>query len=311
MRLISRHARLYTQMLTARAILFGDRKKLLDFDAAEHPLALQVGGSNVEEMTECARLAEAWGYDEVNINVGCPSYRVQSGYFGACLMKEPNVVARCLEAMSRVVRIPITVKCRTGIDEQIAEETLPKFIHFLANAGCDVFIIHARKALLSGLSPVENRTIPPLNYPLVKAIKSLRPDLTIVLNGGLSRLEEAKTHLLEVDGIMMGRAIYQIPWILSEIDSEIFQDPKLPCTRENVLSAMIEYSSQKTKEGVPLKSITRHMMGLFHSEPGGRSWRRILSEEARLDNAGPEVIRKAAGIALQNQSAATKMRVTQ
>lgn len=294
LRLISRHARLYTEMVTTRAILFGDKKKLLDFNQAEHPLALQIGGSDVVEMTECARIAEDWAYDEVNINVGCPSDRVQSGRFGACLMTEPGLVAECVESMVRAVSIPITVKCRIGVDDQIPEEALPKFIDCIANSGCQVFLIHARKARLSGLSPAENRNIPPLDYSLVKQMKSLNPHLKIVLNGGIQGIAESKKHLLDVDGVMLGRAAYRIPWGLSTVDREIFKDESEEPSRENIVNGMIEYASIKIKQGVPLKSITRHMIGLFHAERGARTWRRILSEEARVAGAGPEVIRKAA-----------------
>ncbi|MDG1273655.1 MAG: tRNA dihydrouridine(20/20a) synthase DusA [Alphaproteobacteria bacterium] len=293
LRLITKHARLYTEMLTAQAILFGDRKRLLSFHTSEHPLALQIGGSDPLEMAECARIAESWGYDEVNINVGCPSDRVQAGRFGACLMKEQDLVAKCIEGMKKAVSIPITVKCRIGVDDQNPNDVLPKFISCVAGAGCDIFIIHARKAMLSGLSPADNRDIPPLDYPLVHNTKKINPDLKIILNGGLKSIDEAQEQLFKVDGVMLGRAAYQTPWILSKVDSEIFSDVTRSVSRLAIIDGMIDYIDRRMMEGVPLKSITRHMMGLFHGEPGARSWRRALSEEARLPDADSELLRKA------------------
>lgn len=293
LRLITKHARLYTEMLTAQAILFGDRKRLLSFHPSEHPLALQVGGSNPLDMAECARIAESWGYDEVNINVGCPSDRVQAGRFGACLMKEQDLVAKCIEGMKKAVSIPITIKCRIGVDEQNPNDVLPKFISCVAAAGCDIFIIHARKAMLSGLSPADNRDIPLLDYPLVHNTKMFNPDLKIILNGGLKSIDEAQEHLFKVDGVMLGRAVYQTPWILSKVDSEIFSDVTRSVSRLAIIEGMIDYIDRRMTEGVPLKSITRHMMGLFHGEPGAKSWRRTLSEEARLPDVGSELLRKA------------------
>jgi tRNA-dihydrouridine synthase A len=294
LRLITNHTRLYTEMLTTQAIMFGDREKLLNFNPLEHPLALQLGGSDPNEMAECARIAEGWGYDEVNINIGCPSDRVQAGRFGACLMKEMDLVAKCVETMRNTVSIPITIKCRIGVDEQNPDEILPHFIACIASSGCEVFIIHARKALLSGLSPSENRDIPPLQYPLVHQIKLDRPDLTIVLNGGLRSVNEGQAHLSNVDGVMLGRAAYQTPWILSKVDSDVFLDDSGSKNREEVIESMVDYIGRRMREGVPLKSITRHMMGLFHGEPGARSWRRVLSEEARLSSADANLLWKAA-----------------
>ena len=294
LRQISRHARLYTEMITTQAILRGDRARLLDFDAAEHPLALQVGGADPQSMTASARIAEDWGYDEVNINVGCPSDRVQSGRFGACLMREPDLVAECVAAMRARVSIPVTVKCRIGVDDQIPRDVLPRFVDKVADAGCEVFIVHARKAWLSGLSPAQNRDVPPLDYPLVRTLTVSRPDLTIVINGGIADLDAAAPHLAVLDGVMLGRAAYQIPWVLAEVDQRIFADDRPAPDRWEVAEAMAEYAGRRAAEGVPLKSITRHMMGLFHGLPGARSWRRVLGEEARQTDAGPDLIRRAA-----------------
>jgi tRNA-dihydrouridine synthase A len=296
LRQISRHVRLYTEMKTTQAILRGDRERLLDFDAAEHPLALQVGGVAPDGMAACARIAEDWGYDEININVGCPSDRVQSGRFGACLMCEPNLVADCVAAMRAVASIPVTVKCRIGVDDQIPAEILPRFVERVATAGCETFIVHARKAWLSGLSPAENRDVPPLDYPLVHALKAARPDLTIVINGGIASIDEAEPHLAVLDGVMLGRAAYQTPWVLAEVDRRVFGDETRDRDRWDVVEAMVEYAARRGGEGVPLKSITRHMMGLFHGLPGARSWRRVLGEEARDPDANPELIRRAASM---------------
>jgi tRNA-dihydrouridine synthase A len=293
LRQISKRARLYTEMITTPAILFGDKKRLLNFNFEEHPIALQLGGSDVFQMTECARIAEDWGYDEVNINVGCPSDRVQNGYFGACLMKEPSVIAKCVESMSRVVKIPITVKCRIGVDDQNPEDVLPDFIEKIASAGCEVFIIHARKAFLKGLNPSQNRDIPPLNYSLVEEMKERWPKLKIILNGGLKSVEEARHHLSKLDGVMLGRAAYKTPWILSTVDKLIYGEPEIQTTREHVIDTMTDYAANKKSEGIPVKSITRHMLGLFHAEPGAKAWRKILSEEARLFDAKPEIISQA------------------
>ena len=304
LRQISRRARLYTEMITTQAILRGDRARLLDFDAAEHSLALQIGGADPQDMAECARVAEDWGYDEININVGCPSDRVQSGRFGACLMREPDLVAACVATMQAKVAIPVTVKCRIGVDEQEPETVLPAFIDRLAEAGCETFIVHARKAWLKGLSPAENRDVPPLDYPLVHAVKAARPDLTIGINGGINNLDAAAAHLEVVDGVMLGRAAYQTPWVLSEVDRRIFGDDQDPPDRWAVAEAMVEYAARRGAEGVPLKSITRHMMGLFHGLPGARSWRRMLGEQARDPEARPELIRDAAALVGQIERAA-------
>jgi tRNA-dihydrouridine synthase A len=304
LRLISRHARLYTEMVTTQAILRGDRARLLDFDAAEHPLALQIGGAEPQDMAECASIAEDWGYDEVNINVGCPSDRVQSGRFGACLMREPDLMADCVAAMRARVTIPVTVKCRIGVDDQVPEEVLPTFVEKIADAGCATVIIHARKAWLSGLSPAENRDVPPLDYPLVHALKAARPDLTIVINGGIADLDAAEPHLDGVDGVMIGRAAYQTPWVLAEVDSRLLGDRTRAPNRWAVADAMVEYAAKRGGEGVPLKSITRHMMGLFHGLPGARSWRRMLAEMAHRPEARPDLIRQAAALVSDSHRAA-------
>ena len=296
LRQISRRARLYTEMITSQAILRGDRARLLDFDAAEHPLALQIGGAAPDELAACARIAEDWGYDEININVGCPSDRVQSGRFGACLMREPDLVAESVAAMRAKVAIPVTVKCRISVDNQEPETVLPDFIDRVAKAGCETFIIHARKAWLKGLSPAENRDVPPLDYPLVHAMKAARPDLTIVINGGINDLDAAMPHLDAVEGVMLGRAAYQTPWVLADVDHLIFDEDAAPPDRWSVAEAMVDYAARRGAEGVPLKSITRHMMGLFHGLPGARSWRRMLSEQARDADASPKLIREAAAL---------------
>ena len=293
LRLISERVRLYTEMITPQAILFGDKKRLLDFNVQEHPIALQLGGSEVLQMTECARIAEDWGYDEVNINVGCPSDRVQNGYFGACLMKKPEVVAKCFEEMTRVVKLPITVKCRIGIDDQVPEEALPEFIEKISNAGCEVFIIHARKAFLNGLSPAQNREVPPLNYALVEEMKVRWPKLKIILNGGLETLEEVRQRLSKLDGVMLGRAAYKTPWILSIVDNLIYGEPEKNTTRKDVIDMMVDYAATQKSLGVPVKSVTRHMLGLFHAEPGAKAWRKRLAEESRGLDAEPEIIRHA------------------
>ena len=294
LRLVSRRARLYTEMLTTGAILRGDRARLLDFDPAERPLALQVGGSEPREMAECARIAEDWGYDEVNVNAGCPSDRVQSGRFGACLMREPERVAECVAAMRAAVSIPVTVKCRIGVDEQDPREALPAFVAAVAAAGCRVFAVHARKAWLSGLSPAENREVPPLDHALVRALKAARPELCIVANGGIGSLDEAAAHLGAVDGAMLGRAAYRTPWLLADVDRRFFADPGPPRDRWEVADALAEYAARRMAEGTPLKSIARHAMGLFHGLAGARAWRRALAEDARAPGAGPDLFRRAA-----------------
>jgi tRNA-dihydrouridine synthase A len=292
-RMLTRRARLYTEMVTAQAIRHGDRHRLLGFDPREQPVVLQLGGSDPALLAEAARWGEDFGYAEINLNVGCPSDRVQEGRFGACLMAEPHLVADCVAAMRRAVALPVTVKCRLGIDDQDTEESLDSFIRLVSAAGCRTFIVHARKAWLKGLSPKENREVPPLDHGRVLRLARDFPDLSIILNGGLTSLGEAERYLADVDGIMLGRAAYQTPWILAEVDSRLFGEPSPVSDRLEAVEAMRPYIAAELARGTYLSHITRHMMGLFHGEPGGRWWRRILSEEAHRPGAGLEVIDRA------------------
>jgi tRNA-dihydrouridine synthase A len=286
-------ALLYTEMVTAAAIHHGDRKRLLGFDPSEQPVALQIGGSDPLLLAEAARIGEEFGYAEINLNVGCPSDRVQEGRFGACLMAEPQLVADCVAAMRRAVQIPVTVKCRIGIDDQDDDADLERFVLTVAATGVSVFIVHARKAWLDGLSPKENREIPPLNYARVYRLKQAHPELTIIINGGIGSLDEAERHLDHVDGVMLGRAAYHTPWILAAVDSRFFGDRPKAWARRDVVAAMESYINETLRRGVPLAAITRHMLGLFHAEPGGRHWRRVLSDQAHRKGAGYEVVRCA------------------
>ena len=279
-RLMTKRARLYTEMITAEAALHGDRDYLLGFDDSEHPVALQLGGSEPEKLAEAARIGEAYGYDEINLNVGCPSDRVQSGAFGACLMKTPALVADCVAAMGEVVDVPVTVKCRIGVDDQDPEESLFALVDAVARAGCGVFIVHARKAWLQGLSPKENRTIPPLDYDLVRRLKRERPDLVIVLNGGVETLAQTATLLPDFDGVMLGRAAYGAPYLLSAVDAALFGDNAPPASREEVVRRMSDYLKTQFEKGVRPHAVARHMLGLYHGAPGARRWRRFLSENA-------------------------------
>ena len=294
LRLISRHARLYTEMLTAPAVIHGDRDRLLGFDPAELPLAVQLGGADAAELAEAARICADYGYDEINLNVGCPSDRVQSGRFGACLMREPATVARAVSVMAKAVDLPVTVKCRIGVDEQDENRDLDGFIDQVADAGCTVFIVHARKAWLKGLSPKENRDVPPLNYARVHALKARRPELTLVLNGGLMDLAQAQAGRGDLDGVMLGRAAYQDPWVLAGVDQQFFAAEPVRHSRQQVITDLVAYTDRQMAAGVPLKSITRHLMGLFNGLPGARAWRRHLSVHAHQAGAGPEVILAAA-----------------
>ncbi len=306
LRLISRRTLLYTEMVPTGAVLHGDRARFLGFDPAERPLALQLGGAEPEDLAACARLAEAEGYDEVNLNVGCPSDRVQHARFGACLMAEPALVARCIAAMQDAVGIPVTVKSRIGIDDQDDYVDLLRFVDSVASVGCRSFTVHARKAWLEGLSPKQNREIPPLNYERVYRLKAERPDLEIVINGGIRSLDEAEAHLARVDGVMIGRAAYQDPYLLAMADGRLFGEPGPAVSREAVVEAMIAYAQRETARGVPVKCITRHMLGLFNGLPGARAWRRSLSETAHRPGAGPEVIAAAfdAVVACQSRPSA-------
>ncbi len=292
-RQLTRRARLYTEMVTADAVLRGKRDLLLAFSDAEHPVALQLGGSDPAKLADAAAIGAAFGYDEINLNVGCPSDRVQSGRFGACLMAEPDVVAECVAAMQRAVAIPVTVKCRIGIDDQDSEADFQRFVETVADAGCRIFVVHARKAWLSGLSPKENRKVPPLDYARVYRLKTARPDLTIVLNGGIETLSEARAHLAHVDGVMLGRAAYQTPYLLAEVDQAIFGLNSPPVTREQALGALVPYVEDHLARGGRLNNITRHILGLYHGAPRARAFRRHLSENAVGAQVGIEVLEQA------------------
>ena len=292
-RVLSRQTRLYTEMLTSSAVVHGDRERLMGFDASEHPVALQLGGSDPAELAEAARIGAEMGYDEINLNVGCPSDRVQSGRFGACLMREPELVADCMAAIGEAVSVPATVKCRIGVDDQEPETALFGLVDRCAAVGVEVFVVHARKAWLQGLSPKENRDIPPLDYPLVYRLKRERPELTVVINGGVASLAEAEAHLEQgVDGVMLGRAAYHDPGLLGEADRRIFGSGSDMEPREAV-ARYLPYVEARLSEGVRLASMTRHMLGLFHGQPGARTWRRILTVEAIRPGAGVEVIERA------------------
>jgi tRNA-dihydrouridine synthase A len=294
LRLISRRTLLYTEMVTTGALLHGDRERFLRFDPAEHPVALQLGGSEPEAMAACARMGENWGYDEVNMNVGCPSDRVQSGRFGACLMAEPQLVADCVAAMKDAVLIPVTVKTRIGIDHRDSYEALRVFVEAIAQAGCDALIVHARKAWLQGLSPKENREVPPLRYDLVEQLKRDFPALSISINGGIRSLEQALSLLRRLDGVMIGREAYQNPWMLAAADHVVFEDSAPRRTRHAVLRAFVPYVERQLAEGVPLSAMTRHVLGLFNGQRGARGWRRWISENTRRQDSGPELLLQAA-----------------
>ncbi|MEM8935101.1 MAG: tRNA dihydrouridine(20/20a) synthase DusA [Pseudomonadota bacterium] len=281
-RLFSRHARLYTEMVTSVAAIHGDRDYLLGFDPCEHPVALQLGGSEPAALAEAARIGEDFGYDEINLNVGCPSDRVQSGAFGACLMKEPELVAECVAAMRAAVAVPVTVKSRIGVDDQDPELSLFDFVDKVAETGVRVFIVHARKAWLNGLSPKENRTIPPLDYDLVRRLKAARPELSIILNGGIETLADVRSLADDFDGVMLGRAAYGDPFLLAGVDAAFFGCDTPTPTREAVVAAMSKYVKAQFRKGIRPHTITRHMLGLFHGAPGARAWRRHLSESAPL-----------------------------
>jgi len=285
---LTRRALLYTEMVTAEAVIRGDRQRLLGFDPEEHPLALQLGGSDPLRLAEAARIGESFGYDEINLNVGCPSDRVQSGTFGACLMREPGLVGDCVAAMKEAVAVPITVKCRLGVDEQDPEEALDRLADSVLSAGADALWVHARKAWLSGLSPKENREVPPLDYPRVYRLKQRLAGAFIGINGGIASLDEVKAHLAHVDGVMVGRAAYQNPALLAEIDGSA-PPPALRATAER----MIPYARAHCAMGARLASVTRHMLGLFQGMAGARTWRQILTVDAARPGAGPEVIRRA------------------
>ena len=291
-RTLSKNALLYTEMVTSPALIKGNATYLLEFDKTEHPIALQLGESDPNELAKAAVIGSKYGYDEINLNVGCPSDRVQSGTFGAVLMKTPEVVAKCCKEMINAVDIEVTVKCRVGVDQQDPSVTLPKFLEYISNAGVTRVIIHARKAILSGLSPKQNRNVPPLNYELVYRMKELFPNLHISLNGGIQSLQEAKVHLDNgIDGIMIGRAAYQKPGeILIDVDNYIFNE-KIQKSEKDVVKRMVPYIESQYKNGNKVSKITRHMLGLFSGQPGAKGWRKILSENAH--SAGPEVVLRA------------------
>jgi tRNA-dihydrouridine synthase A len=291
-RTLTSQALLYTEMVTTGAVLHGDRERLLGFSELEHPVALQLGGSEPDDLAESARIGADLGYDEINLNVGCPSDRVQSGRFGACLMREPHLVAEGMAAMIAAVRIPVTLKCRIGVDDQDPEQSLFELVDACASAGVKTVIVHARKAWLSGLSPKENRDVPPLDYALVHRLKRERPQLTIVINGGISGLDEAEQHLAQVDGVMLGRAAYHTPGILGQVDRRLFGQGGDVGSAEAV-AAYLPYVEDQLARGVHLAAMTRHMLGLFHGERGARTWRRILTVDSIKPGAGVEVIERA------------------
>ena len=298
-RLLSRQARLYTEMLTAGAVIHGDRGRLLGFDPVEHPVALQLGGSDPDMLAEAARIGERLGYDEINLNCGCPSDRVKKGRFGAGLMAEPELVGHCLGAMRKAVSVPVTVKCRVGIDDQ-DDDALMRFVEIVhAVSGVTVFIVHARKAWLKGLSPKQNREVPPLRYELAFALKAARPDLCIVLNGGITDLDAADALLAEgaVDGVMLGRAAYSDPWLLADADRRLFGTQNPVTVRQEAMESLLPYAERLAADGVRLHALARHIHGLFQGCPGARAFRRHLAENAHLPGAGPEVLAAAASLA--------------
>ena len=307
LRLISRHTLLYTEMVTTGAILHGMHTRYLRHDTSEHPLALQLGGSEPAELAECARIGADSGYDEINLNVGCPSDRVQSGRFGACLMAEPALVAECVAAMGNAVGIPVTVKTRIGIDDMDSYAALADFVATVAGAGCNTFIIHARKAYLKGLSPKENRTVPPLKYEYAWQLKADFPQLTMVVNGGITDLDAAAQQLRHVDGVMLGRAAYHDPYLLADVDRRFFADAHPVPSRAQLVEDMLPYIERELADGTSLKQITRHMLGLFQGRPGARLWRRHLSQHAVRPGAGSDVVRQALEIIRQFDNNVTSL----
>jgi tRNA-dihydrouridine synthase A len=299
-RLLSQNALLYTEMVTLGAILHGDSPRHLRFDKKEHPVALQLGGCDPDQLAQCAEIGESFGYDEINLNCGCPSDRVQDGRFGACLMRRPHVVAECVATMSKATSLPITVKNRIGIDNSEDYPFLRRFVDTVAASGCTTFIIHARKAWLTGLSPKENREIPPLNYDVVYQLKQDFPELTIVINGGIKTLDECETHLQHVDGVMLGREAYENPWMMAQVDHRLFGAPRNTMTRASLLRAYMPYMERELKAGTPLPHMSQHILGLFRAEHGGRAFRRIISENGCKPGAGVEVIEAALDAVDQN-----------
>ncbi len=299
-RRLTREALLYTEMVTTGAIIHAGPERFLSFHADEHPLALQLGGSSPTDLARCAKIAEDWGYDEVNLNCGCPSDRVQSGMFGACLMAKPALVADCIKAMQDACTIPVTVKHRIGIDDMESYEELLGFVDPIAATGCKTFIVHARKAWLHGLSPKQNREVPPLDYPMVYRLKRDRPELEIIVNGGIDNLEQCQQHLQQVDGVMLGRAAYQNPWLLAEVDQRLYGTEKSVVGREQVLLDFLPYIEEQLTLGCSLNHISRHIVGLYQGVPGAKLFRRHLSQYAHLAGAGVDVVEEA--IALTKQA---------
>ncbi|MFC4625310.1 tRNA dihydrouridine(20/20a) synthase DusA [Daeguia caeni] len=292
-RLFSRNALLYTEMVVADAAIHGPRERLLGFDTSEHPIALQLGGSDPAKLSEAARIGADFGYDEINLNVGCPSDRVQSGTFGACLMQTPELVARCVEAMKKAVAIPVTVKCRIGVDDQDTEIALDRLADLVLDAGTDGLWVHARKAWLQGLSPKENRDIPPLDYPRVHRLKQRLGDIFVGINGGITTLEAVQSHLQQVDGVMVGRAAYHNPEMLADVDRLFYADDRQPMSMDVIIEAMCAYADRHIASGGRLSHVTRHMVGLFNGQPGARRWRQILSTDATRQGANSAVLRTA------------------
>src|ERR1700752_4207715 len=301
-RLMTRRARLYTEMLTSGAIIHGDRRRLLAFDASEHPLALQLGGSSPADLALSAKIGEDFGYEAINLNVGCPADRVKDGRFGACLMAEPELVAECVAAMKGAVKVPVTVKCRIGIDDQDPEAALDTLARGVVAAGTDALIVHARKAWLNGLSPKQNRDIPPLDYGRVYRLKAALPDVPVIINGGIGSIEEAKEHLAHVDGVMLGRAAYQEPWLLA-VDPELFGEVAPYKTMKDVFEAMTPYIARELASGTRLHAITRHFVGAFHAVPGARAFRRHLAERGVRSGADIDVLRDAVALVRGRQPA--------
>lgn len=300
-RLVTRHALLYTEMITTGALIYGDKSRHLLHDDLEQPVALQLGGSNPEELAHCCKLAEEWRYNEVNLNVGCPSDRVQNNMIGACLMAHPDVIKRCLESMTAATKLPVTIKHRIGIDELDSLDFLLDFVGQLSESGCQTFIVHARKAILQGLSPKQNREIPPLLYDRVYQLKRAFPNLEIVINGGIKTIDEMHYHLGFVDGVMVGREAYQNPWLLSRIDQELYHDsPELKMSRHEIVRAMLPYIERELGKGQHLGNITRHMLGIFHGQPSGKKFRRYLSENAHRKGADPTVLEQALQLVPEN-----------
>ena len=303
LRVISSRAFLYTEMVTTGAILFGPKERLLAFDPSEHPVGLQLGGSVPSELADAARIGEEFGYDEINLNIGCPSDRVQSGRFGACLMAEPDLVAEAVAAMADAVSIPVTVKCRIGIDDQDPEQSLYNFVDTVKQSGCETFIVHARKAWLEGLSPKQNRDVPPLDYDLIYRLKQDRPNLEIVINGGIQSLEACDEHLSHVDGVMLGRAAYQSPYLLAYVDQRYFESNEPIASPHEIVERYMPYVEQEFSNGVPVYAMARHMLGLFQGRPGARAWRRHISEYGHKKDATPKIIRDAASLVSQTHNA--------